>query len=202
MSLRCFLPCCCRRDRAPELGLQEPSAPAIQPLPDVALQAGEPAGGPGGSRQDQQGPQGPSIVELQGLHSLLMQEIKSLKKAAKYSRRLESVSLGAVSGLRDEVADMQALLREEVAERRRTMQFLLRQDFTQGQQSETRNGPQHTHCVYQELPRTTEPEDPRTNSMLCEFFSSLVDPSIYRLDEDVSESNASVDSGNISMDLE
>ena len=43
--------------------------------------------------------------------------------------------MGAVRGLRDEVADMRALLREEVAERRRTMQLLLRQDFTQRQQS-------------------------------------------------------------------
>ena len=129
MNLKCLLPCCCHRDREPDLGLQEPSAPAIQPLPDVALQAGEPVGGPGGSQQDQQGPQGPSIVEQQGLHSLLMQELKSLKKAAKYSRRLESVSLGVVRGLRDEVADMWALLREEVEDRQRT----------QVQQSETRN---------------------------------------------------------------
>ena len=82
------------------------------------------------------------------------------------------------------------------------MQLLLRQDFTQGQQSETRNGPQHTQCVYPELPRATEPEDPRTNSMFREFFSSLVDPGIYRLDEDVSESSASVDSGTNLVDLE
>ena len=63
MNLKCLLPCCCHRDREPDLGLQEPSAPAIQPLPDVALQQ-EPAGGPGGSQQDHQGPQGPSISEL------------------------------------------------------------------------------------------------------------------------------------------
>ena len=37
MNLKCLLPCCCHRDREPDLGLQEPSAPAIQPLPDVAL---------------------------------------------------------------------------------------------------------------------------------------------------------------------
>ena len=32
MNLKCLLPCCCHRDREPDLGLQEPSAPAIQPL--------------------------------------------------------------------------------------------------------------------------------------------------------------------------
>ena len=63
------------------------------------------------------------------------------------------------------------------------------------------NGPQDTH-VYPGLPRTTETEDPRTNSMLRKFFSSLVDPGIYRLDEDVSKSSASVDSGNDSVDQE
>ena len=71
--------------------------------------------GPGDSQQDLQGAQGPSLSELQDLHSLLIQEIKSLKKSVRYSRRLESVSMGAVRGLRDEVADMRALLREEIA---------------------------------------------------------------------------------------
>ena len=70
-------------------------------------------------------------MELQVLHSSLMQELKSLKKASKYLRRLDSVSLGAVRGLRDEVADMRALLREEVANRRRA----------QTQQNETRSEP-------------------------------------------------------------
>ena len=105
MRLRCLLPCCCRRDRAPELGLQEPSTPS-QPLPDVGLQAGGPAGGPEGSQQDQQGPQGPSISELQELHSSLMHELNSLKKTAKYSRRLETVSQGMMGGLRNEMTDM------------------------------------------------------------------------------------------------
>ena len=107
--------------------------------------------------------------------------------------------MGAVRGLRDEVADMRALCREELAERRGTMQFL-RENFT----SETRNGPQDSR-VYPELPRTTETEEPRTNSMLREFFSSLVDPGIpreffYRLDENASDSSASCDSGNLSID--
>ena len=114
--------------------------------------------------------------------------------------------MGAMRGLRDEVADMRALLREEIAERRRTMQLLLRENFTQGQQSETRNGPQDNR-VYPELPRTTDTEDPRTNLMLREFFSSLVDPGIpreffYRLDENASDSSASCDSGNLSIDLD
>ena len=83
MNLNCLLPCCCHRDREPDLGLLELSSPAIQPLPDVALQAGEPAGGAGGSQQDQQGPQGASLVKLQELHSSLMHELKSLKKSCK-----------------------------------------------------------------------------------------------------------------------
>ena len=111
----------------------------------------------------------------------MIQEIKSLKRSMWYCKRLEEVTMGAVRGLRDKVADMRALLRKEIAERRRTMQLLLRENFTQGQQSETRNGPQDNH-VYPELPRTTDTEDPRTNSMLREFFSSLLDPGIYRLD--------------------
>ena len=87
-------------------------------------------------------------------------------------------------GLRDEVADMRALLREEVADRRRA----------QVQQSETRSEPQQSQCLYPELHRTP--------SMLREFFSSLVEPGIYRLDTDVSESDALVDSGTNSVDLE
>ena len=70
------------------------------------------------------------------------------------------------------------------------------------QQSKTRSEPQHNQCLYLELHRTTGPEDPRTNSMLHEFFSSHVEPGIYRLDEDVSESSASVDRGTNSVDLE
>ena len=102
-----------------------------------------------------------------------MQELKSLKKAAKYSRRLETVSQGMMRGLRDEVADMRR---------------------TQVQQSETRSEPQQSQCRYPELHRTP--------SMLHEFFSSLVEPGIYRLDEDVSESSALVDSGTNSLDIE
>ena len=195
MDLKCLLPCCCRE---PDPGLPEPSAPAIptqQPLPDVELQQGPPggpAGGPGGSQQDLQGPQGPSLSEVQDLQSALIQEIKSLKRSMWYCKRLEEVTMGAVRGLRDKVVDMRALCREELVESRGTMQFL-RENFT----SETRNGPQDSR-VYPKAPRTTDMEDPRTNSMLRELFSSLVDPSIpreyiYKLDE----SSASCDSGKL-----
>ena len=120
MSLSCHLPClCCRRDRAPELGLLEPSAPSIQPLLDLALQQGGPARG---SQQDQQGPHGASLVELQELHSSLMHELKSLKKSARNNRRLETVSQGMIRGLREEMEGM-----------RRVQQV---------QQSETRSEPQ------------------------------------------------------------
>ena len=156
------------------MGLQEPSTPSIQQDPSRqdmgTFQQGVPAGG---SQQDQQGPQGASLVELQELHSSLMHELKSLKKAAKYSRRLETVSQGMMRGIRDEVEDMWR---------------------AQGQQSETRSEPQQSQCLYPELHRTP--------SMLREFFSSLVEPGIYRLDMDVSESDALVDSGKNSVDLE
>ena len=122
----------------------------------------------------------------------MIQEIKSLKRSMWYCKRLEEVTMGAVRGLRDKVVDMRALCREELVESRGTMQFL-RENFT----SETRNGPQDSR-VYPKAPRTTDMEDPRTNSMLRELFSSLVDPSIpreyiYKLDE----SSASCDSGKL-----
>ena len=109
------------------------------------------------------------------------------------------MTVGAVRGLRDEVADMRALCREELAERRGTMQFL-RENYT----SETRNGTQDSR-VYPQLPSNTDTDDQRTNSMMREFFSSLVELGIpreifYRLDENTSDSSSSCDSGNLSID--
>ena len=102
--------------------------------------------------------------------------------------------MGAVRGLRDEVADMRALCREELAERRGTMGFL-RENYT----SEGRNCTQDSR-VYPQLPSNNDTDDQRTNYMR-EFFSSLVDPGVprevfYRLDENTSES---CDSGNMSI---
>ena len=101
-------------------------------------------------------------------------------------------------GLRDEVADMRALCREELAERRGTMQFL-KENYT----SETRDCTQDSR-VYPQLPNSTDTDD-QTHFMMREFSSSLVEPGIprevfYRLDENTSESSASCDSGNLSID--
>ena len=52
----------------------------------------------------------------------------------RYCKRLEEVTVGSVRGLREEVADMRALCREELAERRGTRPFS-RENYT----SETRN---------------------------------------------------------------
>ena len=122
-----------------------------------------------------------------------------MKSVVRYCKRLEKVTVGSVRGLREEVADMRALCREELAERRGTMQFL-RENYT----SETRNCTQDSR-VYPQLPSNTDTDDQRTNSMMREFFSSLVELGIprevfYRLDENTSESSASCDSGNLSID--
>ena len=66
------------------------------------------------------------------------------------------------------------------------------QRVQQVQQSETRSEPQQNQCLYPELHRTP--------SMLRELFLSLFEP--YRLDEEVSESSALVDSGTNSEDIE
>ena len=68
--------------------------------------------------------------------------------------------MGSVRGLREEVATMRALCREELAERRGTMQFL-RENYT----SETRNCTQDSQ-VYPQLPSKTDTDDQRTNSMM------------------------------------
>ena len=59
--------------------------------------------------------------------------------------------VGAVRGLRDEVADMRAVCREEFAEMRVTMEFL-RENYT----SETRNGTQDSQCTLSSLGTLTQ----------------------------------------------
>ena len=201
MDMTCLPTCCCRPD--PQ-GHPEPSAPvspAQQQVPDVVPQQGPggppggPPGLPGGSQQDLQGP---NLSEIQNLQKALIDEIKQLKSSVRYCKRLEEVTVGSVRGLRDEVADMRALCREELAERRGTMQFL-RENYT----SETRDCTQDSR-VYPQLPNSTDMDD-QTHSMMREFFSSLVEPGIpkevfYRLDENTSESSESCGSGNLSID--
>ena len=106
--------------------------------------------------------------------------------------------MGSVRGLREEVADMRALCREELAECRGTMQFS-RENYI----SETSDCTQDSR-VYPQFPNSTDMDD-QTHSMMREFFSSLVEPGIpreafYRLDENTSELSASCDSGNLSID--
>ena len=109
--------------------------------------------------------------------------------------------MGSVKGLRQEVSDMRALCREELAERRRFLRYNLREYYT----SEGRNNTQDSR-VYPQLPRNNDTDDQRTTYMR-EFFSSLVDPGVpqevfYRLDENTSESSESCDSGNMSINLD
>ena len=73
------------------------------------------------------------------------------------------------------------MLREELLDLQRV---------TQSQQREAMNGPPGNQCLYCELHRYS--------SMIREFFQSIVEP--YRLDEDVSVSSASVDSGTNSVE--
>ena len=156
---------------------------------------GPPGGSSGGSQQDLQGP---NLSEIQDLQKALIEEIKQLKRSVKYCKQLEEVAVGSVRGLREEVSDMRALCREELAERRRFLRENLREYYS----SEGRNDTQGSR-VYPQLPSNNDTDDQRTNYMR-EFFSSLVDPGVprevfYRLDENTSESSASCDSGNMSI---
>ena len=108
--------------------------------------------------------------------------------------------MGLLRGLRQEVSDMRALCREELAERRRFLRDNLREYYT----SEGRNNTQEGR-VYPQLPRDNDTDDQRTTYMR-EFFSSLVDPGIpqevfYKLDKNTSESS-DCDSGRVCINLD
>ena len=74
------------------------------------------------------------------------------------------------------------VLREELADLRRVQQL---------KQREAMSAPPDNQCLYPELHRDS--------SMIREFFQSIIEP--YRLNEEVSVSSASVDSGTNSVDI-
>ena len=100
-----------------------------------------------------------------------MQELKSLKKATQSNRKLESISLGMIWGLREELADLGRAQRV--------------------QQREAMSAPPDNQFLYLELHKTP--------SMIREFLQNIMEP--YRLDEEASISSASADSRTNSVDI-
>ena len=103
--------------------------------------------------------------------------MKQLKNSVKYCKKLEEVTVGSVRGLRQEVSDMRALCREELAERRRFLRDNLREYYTPQGPPGGPGGPPQDGRMYPQLPRTNDTDDQRTTYMRV-FFSSLVDPCI------------------------
>ena len=201
LALNC-IPVCCRKGQGP----QEPQGPsearpqeqqqlepppAYSQVPDMGPQgpqgSGEPPGGSGGPRSDQ------DLTEIITAQQALIEDMRQLKASLRYSKKLSETTVGSVRGLRSEVADMRSLCREELAEHRR----VLRQQRAVG--------PPQVGRVYPRIPGQNENEN-QTSEYLREFFSSLmagdqeVPQGVFNMDSDTSD--LSLDSGNQSINLD
>ena len=154
LSTTCLPGCCCPGSGPP--GHQEHSEtvpqdqlepPPYSQVPDLEPQGpGEPPGGAAG--ESQQDSQDQDLTEIRRMQQ--MEEMRQLKSSIRYCKKLEETTIGSVRGLRTEVADMCALCREEISERRRFLRENLR-EYQQGTGGP--GGPPQDARVYPQVPR-------------------------------------------------
>ena len=108
LALNCLPVCCCKdqgqqesqgpSEARPQEQLQLEPPPAYSQVPDLGPQgSGEPPGGPGGPRSDQ------DLTEIKTAQQAIIEEIRQLKALLRYSKKLSETTVGSVRGLRSEV---------------------------------------------------------------------------------------------------
>ena len=164
LSTTCLPGCCCP---GPGPGHPEPSEiipqdqlepPPYSQVPDLEPQGpGEPPGGSAGESQQDHPDQ--DLTEIRRMQQSIVEEMRQLKSSIRYCKKLEETTIGSVRGLRTEVADMRALCREEISERRRFLRENLR-EYQQGTGGP--GGPPQVARVYPQVPGQNETEDQRS----------------------------------------